>query len=543
MPRHRSARGRELHSPRPHDHTDAIENGGALGANTIGGLQLKDNSIVNSKISSSASIAESKLDLDYTTQYLYNLITNIVTVDQKAALDANTTLNASNAVASMADIVAAAFGISGAVDTYNDLPDPTGIYDNVIYIVRYDVIGHPNGLYKVVAGVWSFLDGLNLQDASEVPYDNSTSGLLATDVQDAIDELSMSSSTVLQGVRFVAKNGDDLTADGSINKPFATLQAAFNSLTTDESLVIVSPGTYAETPMISNDGNVVIEMSSVVVTGNISWAVSSAATNAQLFINGHNNSNIGGVEVNSSSTAAQSIGLINITVGNISYNGSQPFTVQLNNSLHSGAINASSSNIVLNANDCKSIGSITNNVLIGAINDCVISSPWISTNSTGGGRLLNTIFSAVAHDFSGYGLGDIYMDANTFASYYSNVPTKGTYQVILIDSASGIYYDNSISGLLSTNIQDAIDELATVSGVPYKVYETTLTPTDISSKCVTVDNIITNADRVILYIRNAPNQQVDQDYYVNAGINSVCWDGKDLDGVLESGDFVTILYV
>ena len=35
-----------------------------------------------------------------------------------------------------------------------------------------------------------FFDELSLQNASEVPFDNSVSGLTATDVQDAIDELN-----------------------------------------------------------------------------------------------------------------------------------------------------------------------------------------------------------------------------------------------------------------------------------------------------------------------------------------------------------------
>ena len=81
---------------------------------------------------------------------------------------------------------AATFGITGAVDTYVGLPNPATLADRTIYIVRQDA-GAPsgNGLYWIISGAWVYLDALNVQDASEVPYDNSASGLVAIDVQSA----------------------------------------------------------------------------------------------------------------------------------------------------------------------------------------------------------------------------------------------------------------------------------------------------------------------------------------------------------------------
>ncbi|RLI38354.1 hypothetical protein DRO66_01875 [Candidatus Bathyarchaeota archaeon] len=86
-------------------------------------------------------------------------------------------------------------GISGAVDTYGELPAATAQETGIIYIVRQDA-GAPsgNGLYWVVdpgtGNEWQFLDGLNLQDSSEVSHDPSGSSLSATDVKGAVDELS-----------------------------------------------------------------------------------------------------------------------------------------------------------------------------------------------------------------------------------------------------------------------------------------------------------------------------------------------------------------
>jgi len=104
-------------------------------------------------------------------------------------------------------IGAQVLGIKGAVDYYTlpgspppgatELPDPNTLQVGTIYIVRNDD-GAPNGngLYWVtedsgppVTNVWSFLDDMNLQDADEVSYDNTTSGLSAVNVQEALDEV------------------------------------------------------------------------------------------------------------------------------------------------------------------------------------------------------------------------------------------------------------------------------------------------------------------------------------------------------------------
>lgn len=91
-------------------------------------------------------------------------------------------------------VVAAIFGISGAVDYYSGLPDPNTLDVKTIYIVRKnDGAPSGNGLYWVIESGgnndWGFLDGLNMQDASEVAYDNTVSSIPADNVQDAIDWL------------------------------------------------------------------------------------------------------------------------------------------------------------------------------------------------------------------------------------------------------------------------------------------------------------------------------------------------------------------
>ena len=112
-----------------------------------------------------------------------------------------------------AAVTAATYGIAGAVDLYANLPAPGTLDENAIYIVRLDT-GSPsgNGLYRVGSGAWVFLDALNEQDASEVSYDNTASGLVATDAQAAIDELDGRLDTAEPTI---AASAAHATGDGS----------------------------------------------------------------------------------------------------------------------------------------------------------------------------------------------------------------------------------------------------------------------------------------------------------------------------------------
>jgi hypothetical protein len=89
----------------------------------------------------------------------------------------------------------ASYGIHGAVDNYTDLPDATKLDFNTVFLVRTDA-GAPSGagLYwvrKDTGGkAWVYLDGLSMQRADEVPYDDTASGLPVANVQQAIDMLA-----------------------------------------------------------------------------------------------------------------------------------------------------------------------------------------------------------------------------------------------------------------------------------------------------------------------------------------------------------------
>ncbi len=83
--------------------------------------------------------------------------------------------------------------------------------------------------------------------STDITYDNSTSGLDATDVKAALDELSVEKGVEFTDTLFVAKNGND-SNDGSMDNPFLTVQAAMTAAGAlgTYAVVFVYPGTYEE---------------------------------------------------------------------------------------------------------------------------------------------------------------------------------------------------------------------------------------------------------------------------------------------------------
>jgi hypothetical protein len=83
------------------------------------------------------------------------------------------------------------FGIDGRVSVYADLPDATLNADKIYIVETATGIIFINrkkaGLYYSDGVSWEFMP--NSVQADFVMYDNTNSGLLATDVQGAIDEI------------------------------------------------------------------------------------------------------------------------------------------------------------------------------------------------------------------------------------------------------------------------------------------------------------------------------------------------------------------
>lgn len=135
-----------------------------------------------------------------------------------------------------------------AVETFADLPAANSLPVNSLRLVRtasgvYFINRKQSGLYKTDGANWIYVGTVDLSAAS-VAYDNTTSGLTATNAQSAIDELE---GMVGGGVTtFEGRSGavvsasGDYTASEITNVPAGnisgtTLQAAVNELDTEKS--------------------------------------------------------------------------------------------------------------------------------------------------------------------------------------------------------------------------------------------------------------------------------------------------------------------
>ena len=95
------------------------------------------------------------------------------------------------------------------------------------------------------------------QVASSVPFDNSTNGFTATDVQAAIEEILTYSP---QNVVYVDKNGNDTTGTGKFERPYLTLVKAMSTITTASTtnryVINIGVGVFSENNPIALKPNV-----------------------------------------------------------------------------------------------------------------------------------------------------------------------------------------------------------------------------------------------------------------------------------------------
>jgi len=76
---------------------------------------------------------------------------------------------------------------AGSVQYYEDLPDPSGYIEGIVYIVREESPGHDNGFYIIENGVWEFLGNMNYAEASEVDNDSTAPGATVADSLEYFD--------------------------------------------------------------------------------------------------------------------------------------------------------------------------------------------------------------------------------------------------------------------------------------------------------------------------------------------------------------------
>lgn len=171
------------------------------------------------------------------------------------------------------------------------------------------------------------------------------------------------------------------------------------------------------------------------------------------------------------------------------------------------------------------------------------------------------VTSATVNSVGGASAADVATSVDdTQAATNANTPDTivkrdGTGSVIvgqLIDAgltANTVPYANSSKQLTSSAVTPT--ELGYVSGVTSPIQGQltgninhieifTLNGTDITNKFITLSVAPTTINKTVLLIREAPSQFYGDDYIVNT--NQLGWNGLSLDGVLSSGDKLTVIY-
>lgn len=119
------------------------------------------------------------------------------------------------------------------------------------------------------------IDNFTAPDADDVAYDNATSGLTATDVQAAIDEVDSNvdgiEALILQANQLIyvdPSRADTYTEDGTINRPYKVLASAV-SAAGDKAVIKVS-GTHSDNIALAGNVSLVgMGIGKTILTGTI----------------------------------------------------------------------------------------------------------------------------------------------------------------------------------------------------------------------------------------------------------------------------------
>lgn len=337
---------------------------------------------------------------------------------------------------------------------------------------------------------------LNLTGAGITATDNggtsSTDVALSTNLQD-ISALTPANHSIIAGngthfvdtvpsltnVYYVAKNGDDTSGNGSQLFPYLTVgaactaignaanSAAFNDVTKRYYTINIAPGIYVENVTVPSRPDVIFDMHGSVIQGTFvqdldRTLLTGGLNTAKVSVIGydlrgaHAGLSLPKIGIDGSITMGSSVGANNFTslylintgvTGGVAFTGVNPgyqgflFT-QNTNILGSITTSGTGVNINLYLSGADSSGSAAIGAINGYVNFTSIKNIFFNgavvTTSNLPGRLIDTVFKAAqAHNFSGCSSA-LQMDANSYDSYFNNVPTKGSETITLIDTARGV---------------------------------------------------------------------------------------------------------
>lgn len=300
-------------------------------------------------------------------------------------------------------------------------------------------------------------------------------------------------------------NGADSNTGGP-TAPFKTIQAAVNSIgspATAEAyqsaaesrcMFVIAPGIYTEDVELPTRQIIYIQMNGALIVGNVRQqfngllAQGGAILQHKVIIVGSDersvytgaNIPLVGIQGNLTSLVSEPSGQAMFQLfgcgvtGDIladSTVGSYTLQLTMTKAMCLGDIKTAGSNtITLYATDCdtstsKNLGGVNGAVTLYALRNVLFSRAVVASGQSGG-RWSDVQFADLANDFTGYA-GTVQADANSFASFQTNVPTKGTVAFSLVDDATGVAYtpaDDADWNDIPATVQEALDELAAGGG-------------------------------------------------------------------------------
>ncbi len=336
-----------------------------------------------------------------------------------------------------------------------------------------------------------------------------------TNAQDAATKSYVDNSSLAGAITHrvhVNKAGDDATANGSEMLPFLTIAAActyvgsaanqadFISDALSRWEFVFGPGVWTETVTLPYRQVVILNvMSGALIVGNVTITSDAAVHPAAgqfgtklILLGADLRSAYDGVAIPMTGISGN-VSSIQAGSGNIS--GVKPLIQIINSGVHgnvtfdsvvSGFLGAvfyenaiitgdtvcgtgvgsdiSVSMVAANSDtsSSKNLGGVSGKVSLTALRNCRFSRPVVASGLTGG-RLHNVEFPTAAHNFTGMS-GTLTMDANSYASYYAKVTTKGSETISMIDDAMGMKYTPATGAdwvdADPTTIKAALDRLA-----------------------------------------------------------------------------------
>jgi len=223
-------------------------------------LQIRNGARVGSS-SSNHTVGNNAVLINYGGNVIRGTITNNGTINNTGGFYDNSTsgLTATD-VQSAIDELAGRDKINSDTLYGGDFSDTT---DTIVAYDNFKVHGE-----LIADSIQAVGDTLEIDDTvvvhgglivDEIPDDNTFDSLL-TVVEGMVSKVPTSdlvaSKTRLSHVLWVdGENGDDATADGSISKPYKTIQAAINAVSTDDDsfyTIMITPGSYDEALTITN---------------------------------------------------------------------------------------------------------------------------------------------------------------------------------------------------------------------------------------------------------------------------------------------------